>query len=100
MAKHTKTFKLGEQCTGGVITVEITGKIITVIGKEWDFSAGSKKSSNQSKAKEFVRGTVDTTDNNCYNKLLNFLYFLTTEYYAESIIEWIQTKVHIDKTPF
>ena len=50
MAK--KTFKLGEVCKGGVITVEIKGQIITVIGKDWDFSQGSKKGSNQSNAKD------------------------------------------------
>ena len=42
----TKTWKLGEICQGGVVTVEVTGQKIAVIGKEWDYSAGSRKSSD------------------------------------------------------
>ena len=33
----SKTWKLGEVCKGGVITVEATAKKVTVIAKEWDF---------------------------------------------------------------
>jgi hypothetical protein len=42
-----------------VITVEIKNSAISVIGKEWmDFENGTKRSSNQSKAKEFTQKTV------------------------------------------
>ena len=34
----TKTWKLGEICKGGIITVETKGNIVTIIGKEWDYS--------------------------------------------------------------
>jgi hypothetical protein len=95
MAKYTKTWKLGEVCRGGIITVEITGKIIVVIGKEWDFSAGSRRSSNQSKAKEFTRGTAEATDPDARRKLDNFLTDLSTSYYADKIIEWIESKVKL-----
>lgn len=94
-AMTTKTFKIGEYCRGGIITVEITGKVIVVIGKEWDFSAGSTRSSNQSKAKEFTRGTVSTDEPDAYNKLYNFLIELTTHFYTEQVIKWINTKVVI-----
>ena len=60
----TKTFKIGEYCKGGVITVETTAKKVAVIAKDWDFSAGSKKGSNQSNAKEWNRLEVSTTDQN------------------------------------
>ena len=93
MAKYTKTWKLGEYARGGIITVEITGKIIVVIGKEWDFSTGSRRSSDQSKAKEFTRGTAEATDPNVHRKLDNFLTDLSTSYYADKIIEWIKSKV-------
>ena len=96
MAKATKTFKIGEYCKGGIITVEITGKIITVIGKEWDFSKGSKKSSDQSGAKEFTRGTVLANDREAYRKLYDFLSDLTTHYYAEQVIDWSKTKVKLE----
>lgn len=97
MAQATKTFKIGEYAKGGVITVNVNGKIVTVIGKEWDFSKGSKKGSDQSNAKEFTRGIADTTDSNAYRNLSNFLCDLTTSYYADQIIRWIETKVKLNK---
>ena len=71
----TKTFKIGEYCKGGIITVEIKGKVISVIGKEWDYSKGSRKSSNQSNAKEWCRGTVLATDSGrCLQALIKIWY--------------------------
>jgi hypothetical protein len=40
MAKASKTFKIGEYAKGGVITAEVQGKVVTIIGKEWDTSQG------------------------------------------------------------
>lgn len=93
MAKSTKTWKIGEYCKGGIITVEITGKVIHIIGKEWDTSAGYKKSSNQSKAKEWTRGSVTAEDFEARRKCDDFLNDLTTSYYADEILKWIETKV-------
>ena len=100
MAKHTKTFKIGECCKGGVITVEITGKIIVIIGKDWDTSAGFSKNSDQSKAKEFTRGSVVATEQNAHMKIMNFLEDLTTHYYASQVMDWIKTKVEIKPHSF
>ncbi len=100
MAQATKTFKIGEYAKGGVITVNITGKVITIIGKDWDFSTGSRKSSDQSNAKEFTRGTTDTTDPQAYRKIYQFLIDLTTHYYSEQILEWIQSKTNLQKQLF
>ena len=97
MAKHTKTWKIGEYCKGGIITVEINGKVITIIGKEWDTSAGYKKSSNQSKAKEWTRATTLATDSDAYHKCDFFLCDLTTSYYAGQVMEWIESKVKFEK---
>jgi len=93
MGKLTKTWKIGEYAKGGIITVEINGKIITVIGKDWDISKGTRRSSNQSGAKEFTRGTATADDQNVRRKLSDFLCDLTTYYYSEQIIEWIESKV-------
>ena len=98
MAKTTKTWKIGEYAKGGVITVEITGKVIFIIGKEWDTSTGYKKSSNQSNAKEFTRGAVTTDDSQAYRKMYDFLSDLTTHYYADTILKWIETKVKLNNT--
>ena len=92
----TKTWKIGEYAKGGVITVEITGKIIQVIGKEWDFSTGSRKSSDQSKAKEFTRGTVLANELDAEWKLSEFLCDLSNSYYADEIIKWIKSKVKVE----
>jgi len=96
----TKTFKIGEYAKGGVITVEIKGKIITVIGKEWDMSTGTLKSSDQNNAKEFTRCKVKSTDSDAYFKLYDFLINLTTHYYTEQVIEWIISKSEVQKRLF
>jgi hypothetical protein len=96
----SKTFKIGEYCKGGIITVEITGKIITVIGKEWDYSTGTRRSSDQSKAEEFTRGTADATDSNVRRKLSEFINDLTTSYYTDQIIKWIESKVKLETSLF
>ena len=99
MAKaKSKTWKIGEYAKGGVITVEITGKIVAVIGKEWDYSTGSKRSSDQSNAKEFTRGTIEADSREAYRKTLDFLCDLTTSYYADEIIKWIEGVVTLDKS--
>jgi len=100
MAKYTKTWKIGEYCQGGIITVEITGKVIVVIGKEWDFSKGSRRSSDQSNAKEFTRGAVLSTDSDCERKLSDFLCDLSTSYYSDTVIKWIKSKVKFETQPY
>lgn len=89
----TKTFKIGEVCQGGIITVEIHGKAIIIIGKEWDFSQGTRKSSNQSNAKEFIRGAILTTESKAEWKIEGFITNLATPYWADQILKWIRTKV-------
>ena len=93
--KIAKTFKIGEYAKGGVITVEIQGNSIAVIGKDWDFSTGSKKSSDQSNAQEFTREVISTEDSEAYYKLSEFLNDLTTSFYTDEIIKWIKSKVTI-----
>jgi hypothetical protein len=97
MAKTTKTWKLGEVCQGGIITVIIDKKEIFIIGKEWDTSAGYKKSSNQSNAKEFISNSYQISDSQAYMKCFMFLGELTTSYWADEILKWIETKVKFEK---
>jgi major membrane immunogen (membrane-anchored lipoprotein) len=94
---QSKTFKIGEYAKGGVITVEIKGKIVTVIGKDWDMSKGTMKSSDQSNAKEFTRIACDHTLNHSYREVLDFLCDLTTSYYADQIMKWIESKIKFEK---
>lgn len=96
--KHT--WKIGESCKGGVITVEINGKTIDVIGKEWDMSKGTLKSSDQSNAKEFTRLTVSANDSDAHSQLDNFLNDLTTSYYSDIVIEWIKSNCPLNKSSY
>lgn len=96
----TKTFKIGEYCKGGIITIEIQGKVISVIGKEWDMSKGTSKGSDQSGAKEFISKTVNITSSNAEREIDFFLCDLTTSYYAGIILDWIKSKVKFKETMF
>ena len=92
----TKTWKIGEYAKGGIITVKTTNKKVVIIGKEWDYSKGSTRRSDQSGAKEWTRKEIDTTrDNNSCFHILMFLEDLTTPYYASQIIIWIETKIDL-----
>jgi len=88
-----KTWKLGEVCQGGVITVQTTKTQVKVIGKQWDMSKGTNRGSDQSGAKEFTRLEVNLSIRNNERKIDDFLHELTTSYYSGEIMEWIKTKV-------
>ena len=96
MAK--KTFKIGESCKGGIITVETKGNIVDVIAKDWDFSQGSKKGSNQSNAKEFDRVTVNLIRDDADRDMLRFLQDLTSSYYACMVMKWIEEKTELKRS--
>ena len=86
-----KTFKIGEYCRGGIITVETTKTSVTIIGKTWDGSQGYSKNSNQSNAKEWIRREFPV--GNSTREIDFFLCDLTTSYYAGKVLDWIKTKV-------
>jgi hypothetical protein len=88
----TKTFKIGEYSKGGVITVEISKTKVNFILKNWDMSTGTKRSSDQSKAKEYNRLVLNTNDSNFDRKATLFLLEDTTSYYTDTIMEWVYSK--------
>lgn len=96
----TKTWKLGEVARGGVITAETTKKSIILIAKEWDFSKGSRRSSDQSNAKELNRIEVSLTDSEAYRTCLEYLQDETTSYWADEIMKWVGSKVELPKSLF
>ena len=98
MAK--KTWKLGEVCRGGIITVETKGNKITVIGKDWDYSKGSNRGSDQSGAKEWTRLEVDGEERDADRQLTLFLQDLTTSYHTGEIMKWIEEKTNLVKRLF
>lgn len=97
MAK--KTFKIGEYCQGGVITVETTKSKVAIIGKEWDYSQGTRRGSNQSNAKEFTRIQLNPNDPNARRIANNFLNDLTTSYYSDVVMEWIEKTAKVSFEP-
>jgi len=100
MAK-TKTWKIGEYCKGGIITVEIGKDTAAIIGKDWDTSAGWNKGSDQSKAKEFDRETVQLDGSVHAHKVASiFLNDLTTHYYAEQVMDWLAANSTFKKHMF
>ena len=87
----TKTFKIGEYAKNAVIA---TQDKVTIISKEWDFSAGSNKNSNQSNAKEAHRIVVDPyATYQAETQLLEYLCEETSSFYANKILNWIKTNV-------
>ena len=90
-----KTFKIGERCKGGIITVETKGDKVTVIGKDWDFSAGSNKGSNQSNAKEWTRLEVDAKSSSSRNEVDDFLNDLTSCFYSDKVLKWIEDEAKV-----
>ena len=96
-----KTWKIGEYAKGGVITVEIeNGEKVNIIGKEWDFSQGTRRSASQKNAKEFTRTSVNVTVSNADRQLSRFLLDLTTSYYTDEIMKWIKSKVKFESPMF
>ena len=92
----TKTWKIGEYCKGGIITVELIGDEVNIIGKEWDYAKGTSKGSNQSNAKEWTRLTLDRTEYNAERRCDMFLFDLTTSYYAGQVLEWIKGELEFN----
>lgn len=91
--KSKKTFNIGESAQGGVITIEIKNNLVTIIMKEWDISKGTNKNSDQSGAKEFNRCEADVSIRGAYDKLNEFLWDMTTAYYADELLKWVKSKV-------
>ena len=77
----TKSFKIGECAVGGIIAVEITGKVIQI--KALDYYSKKTVSS----------GSAMSDDDNVLNKLDDYLSDLTTHYYVDKIMDWIHSKI-------
>jgi hypothetical protein len=95
MAK--KTFKIGEYCKGGIITVETKGNNVAIIAKDWDYSQGTRKGSNQKNAKEFDRRELNFENDSSTREANNFLHDLTTSYYAGQVMKFIESKIDVPR---
>ena len=63
-------------------------------------SQGTRRGSNQSNAKEFTRIEVNVEQRDADRQLSMFLNDLTTSYYTDKLMEWIESKSELDKRMF
>jgi hypothetical protein len=89
----SKTWKLGEVCNGGIIQVQTKGDNVAIINKQWDYSQGTRKGSNQTNAEEIGRIEFNAMNRGSYMIAFNYLHDLTHSYYAEQVLEWIKEKL-------
>lgn len=82
---NTKTFKIGEYAIGGIIKVDIHGKVIQI--KCLDYFT----------EEEITTGSVLSTQPNVANQISEFLNDITTCYYSDKILNWIESKVNLNK---
>jgi hypothetical protein len=79
---YTKTWKIGEVCQGGIITVEIKNSAYQLL--VWILKMVLNVVVNQSKAKEFTRKTVLASESRAEYKLDDFICELATSYWASN----------------
>ncbi len=79
--KATKTFKIGEYAVGGIIKVKINGKVIQIEALDWF-------------TKEILQtGSTMITEKDVRRKIDMFLIQLTSSYYTDEIMKWIESKI-------
>jgi hypothetical protein len=93
----TKTWKLGEVCRGGIITVETKGSKVAIIGKDWNHENGGRRS-QQKNNKEWTRFEFDSQSDGKEREADEFLHDLTTSYHSGEILDWIKTKVEFKQS--
>lgn len=82
--KATKSFRIGEWVTGGIIKVDINGDKLTI--KFLDYFT-----------KQMVLvEEVNIYQEDAYRTALNFLEINGTSYYGGIVIKWIETKVTLN----
>jgi hypothetical protein len=83
--KATKQFKIGEYVVGGIIRVNITGKVLEIKFQDY-FSK-----------EDVVTGSILTDHHDSYRQIKDFLETHGTPYYADKVIRWIESKVDLTK---
>ena len=79
-----KSFKIGDCAVGGIIQVELKGKLLSV--KALDYYSKN----------EVVSGSILTDEYNAYWKTMNYLNELTSSYYADKIMKFIESKTELN----
>jgi len=79
-----KTFKIGEYAVGGKIKILIKNKTIVITALDW------YKDTN------IISARYLAYEPNARYNIKGFLNELTTHYYAEKILEWIESKIELE----
>ena len=80
----TKTFNIGEYAIGGRLQINITGKVIQIKALDWnDKSVVSS-------------GAIESPAPQAFRKIDTFLNELTSSYYADKIIKWIEAHIKLN----
>jgi len=80
----TKSFKIGEYAVGGIIKVDIKGKLLSI--KALDYNS----------KREVQSGSILTDEYDAYWKTMNYLNELTSSYYADKIMDFVKSKTQLN----
>jgi hypothetical protein len=83
----TKQFKIGEYAIGGIIKVTISNSMITIQALDYN-------------SKEVLMSNVYVMTETSYWDMKDFLNELTSSYYAEMVMEYIEEKSNLSKQLF
>lgn len=83
----TKQFKIGEYAIGGIIKVVVTNTMITIQALDYN-------------SKSVVRSSVYPMTETSYWNMKDFLNELTSSYYADVVMEYIEEKSNLSKQLF
>ena len=84
----SKTFKIGECAVGGIIRVNTNGETVEVRSMDWNTNDILSKYE------------INLKREGARQDIVNVLEELTTHYYADNIMKWLETKVTIKPHSF
>jgi hypothetical protein len=81
----TKTFNIGEYAIGGRIKLTITSSVIRIQALDWN----SKK--------VVMESDFNADQQGCDTQINNYLHELTSSYWADQVMQWIESKIELKK---
>lgn len=91
----TKQFKIGEYAVGGIIKVDVSIESVTIQALDYN-----TKSVVQTQTFTLNRSFLGAVDSEKYWAMKDFLNDLTSSYYADKVMEYIETTAHIEHQNF
>lgn len=76
----SKTFKIGEEATGGIIKLKIERKLLTVLALDWD-------------TKEVIVQRHTDLSGEYYMNVHDILEDVSTYYWADQMMKWIEKNI-------